>query len=123
MKIRTVVLMMAFLVGVTAFAQPQRMTPQERADQMAKQLSLTSEQKAKVLNLFLEEQKNMPQRPANGQFDREAMRASREKRREERNLKLKSILTETQYAQYEKMRGGPPPGRPENAPKEEPKEK
>jgi Spy/CpxP family protein refolding chaperone len=122
MKIPAVIVL-AFLVGATAFAQPQRMTPQERADQMAKQLSLTSEQKAKVLDLFLEEQKNMPKRPADGGFDREAMRAAREKRREERNQKMKSILTEEQYAKYEKLRGGPPRGMPEKAQKEEPKEK
>jgi CHAD domain-containing protein len=68
------------------------------------------------------------QRPPEGmQGDREAMRAAMEKRREESNKKMKEILTEEQYAKYEKMRGGmrprgrgeqPPPGNGDPPPPE-----
>jgi len=96
------------------------MTPQERTEQLAKELSLTEEQKAKVLEHFTQMQKNFQRPPEGMQGDREAMRAAMEKRREESNKKMKEILTEEQYAKYEKMRGGmrnrgrgeqPPPGK------------
>jgi len=115
MKIRFMVLVLALFVAVTAFAQPQRMTPQERVDKMAKELGLTDEQKAKVLDVFTQQQKDMPKPPAEGTFDREAMREQRMKMRQEQNAKLKAILTEEQYAKFEKMMpagrgpGGPPP--------------
>jgi hypothetical protein len=116
MKLRMAVLLVVLLVALTALAQPPRMTPQDRADQMAKQLALSAEQKAKVLELFTQEEKIMPKPDMQG--DREAMRAAMEKRREQRDLKLKSILTEKQFAEYEAQRGqwrqrggnqGPPP--------------
>jgi len=114
------ILCLAFFVGLTAFAQPQRMTPQERTDQLAKELSLTEEQKAKVLEHFTQEQQVFQKLREESQGDREAMRAAMGKRREESNMKMKAILTEEQYAKYETLRssmrpGGrgqqPPPGR------------
>ncbi len=105
MKTRVVLLLLAMTVGVTVFAQPRRMTAQERADQMEKQLSLTADQKTKILELFTQQEKEMAKRPMGDQGDREAWRAAMEKRREQQDLKLKSILTSEQYAQYEQMRG------------------
>jgi hypothetical protein len=109
MKIRGTVL--AFLIGVTALAQPQRMTPQERTDQLAKQLALTAEQKVKVLDLFSKQDEARQKAFADNQGDREAMRATMQKMRDESTKKLKAILTEEQFATYEKLRSEMPPGR------------
>jgi hypothetical protein len=109
MKMRYAILILALFMSLTALAQPQRMSPQERTDQLAKELGLTAEQKAKVLDVFTQQQKNMPKPGEGGDFD--AMREKMMKMREERNAKLKEILTKEQYAKYEKMapprRGGP----------------
>ena len=110
MKKSSAILILAFFVALTAFAQPQRMTPQERTDQLAKELSLTEEQKARVLEHLTQEQQAFQKLRDESQGDREAMRAAMGKRREESNKKMKAILTEEQYAKYETMRGGMPPG-------------
>jgi periplasmic protein CpxP/Spy len=117
MKMRIAVLALAMLVAVNAMAQRgPRMTPQERTDRLVKELSLTEKQKAQVLELFQQEEKSMPQmKPPDegGQVDREAMRAAMEKRRDERNAKMKAILTADQYKKYLELRaGGMPPGPP-----------
>jgi len=110
MKIRSIVLVLAFLVGVTALAQPQRMTPQERTDQLVKQLALTAEQKVKVLELFTKQDEARQKAFADNKGDREAMRATMQKMREESTKKLKAILTEEQFAKLEKLRSEMPPG-------------
>jgi periplasmic protein CpxP/Spy len=117
MKMKIAVLILALLVAANAMAQRgPRMTPQERTDRLAKELSLTEKQKAQVLELFQQEEKSMPQmKPPEegGQVDREAMRAPMEKRRDERNAKMKVILTADQYKKYLELRpGGMPPGPP-----------
>jgi protein CpxP len=110
MKNSGAILILTFFLSLTASAQPQRMTPQERTDQLAKELSLTDEQKARVLEHFTQEQQVFQKLRDESRGDREAMRAAMGKRREESNKKMKAILTEEQYAKYETMRGGMPPG-------------
>jgi Spy/CpxP family protein refolding chaperone len=114
MRLGIAVLVLALLVAATAMTQPQRMTPQERTDRLAKELSLSEKQKAQVLDLFTQEQKSMQEMkpPSGDQGDREAMRAAMEKRRAERNTKMKAILTAEQYKKYEEIRGGGMPGGP-----------
>jgi Spy/CpxP family protein refolding chaperone len=113
MRIRsTLFVVMVFLLAATVLAQPQRMTLQERTDQLAKQLALTAEQKAKVLEVFAKQDSARQKAFANNRGDREAMRATMQKMREETANKLKAILTEEQYTKYEKLRSemGPPGG-------------
>jgi protein CpxP len=117
MKFQKAVLVLTLLLGVTAFAQPRRVSPQERTDQLAKQLELTDEQKAKVLEMFTKEEESRPKPSPDGSFDREAMRARMQKIREERSAQLKTILTKEQYEKYESLqndmrqgRGGQNPG-------------
>jgi Spy/CpxP family protein refolding chaperone len=117
MKRGVAVVILMVLVAALALAQPPRMTPQERTDRLAKELSLTEKQKAQVLELFTQEEKSRPQmKPSEGGQppDRDAMRAAMEKIRSERNEKMKKILTAEQYKKYEEMRGpgGMPPGPP-----------
>ena len=113
MRIRSTLLAVTvLLLAATVLAQPQRMTPQERTDQLAKQLALTAEQKAKVLEVFAKQDSARQKAFAENQGDRQAMRATMQKMREETTKKLKAILTEEQYAKYEKLRSemGPPGG-------------
>jgi Spy/CpxP family protein refolding chaperone len=113
MKIR--VLVLALLVGVTALAQPRRMTPHERVDKLDKQLGLTSDQKAKVLDLFTKEEKEMQPPAAGTKVDREAMKAQINKMHHESQTELKAILTPEQYAKLEQMKSKmpAPPGKKE----------
>jgi periplasmic protein CpxP/Spy len=103
----TMVLLTA--VGV-AFAQPQRMTPQERTDQLTKQLSLTKEQQAKVLEVFVKADSSRSKIFAENSGDRDAMRAAMGKVREESDKQLKGILTEEQFTQMQKLRESAPGG-------------
>lgn len=111
--VNIIVLALVVLVGATAAAQPHRMTPQERTDQLEKQLALTAEQKQKVLVLFTEQEKEMKSIFAEAGGDRDAMRAAMQKRRGEHDRKLKAILTVQQYKEYEKIRSQRGPGRME----------
>jgi Spy/CpxP family protein refolding chaperone len=94
--------------------QPQRMTPAERTDRLAKELSLTGEQKAKVLALFTKQDEARQKAFSDRSGDREAMRASMQKEREEFAKNMKAILTEEQFAKYEKLDA--PPGGPGRRP-------
>lgn len=100
----------ALVCAATVFAQPQRMTPQERTDQLAKQLTLTAEQKTKVLDLFTKQDEARQKAFADSKGDRDAMRATMQKMRDESMKKMKAILTEDQFVKYEKIRSEMPRG-------------
>ena len=58
------------VITTSAFAQqpPQRQTPQERVDQMEKELKLTADQKAKILKVFTDLEANAEQGGRRGFF-------------------------------------------------------
>jgi protein CpxP len=99
------------LIGVALFAvslsysqgMMRRMSAEERVDTLAKQLTLTDAQKVKVLDVFKEADTVRQKAFQEHQGDREAMRAAMESSRNETNAKLKTILTEDQYAKYQKI--------------------
>lgn len=136
---KIVLTMVALLSMTVAMAQendkgerkaPKQITPEMVTDRMAKELSLTDAQKAKVLNLNKEykdvigkgprmggprppkpqvdgetgatEQQKRPERPQLTDEQKAEMKAQMEKRGEY-NKKLKSILNDEQYEKYEKM--------------------
>jgi Spy/CpxP family protein refolding chaperone len=103
MMVRSI-LVAALFVATSLLAQPQRMTPQERTDRLATQLSLSAEQKAKVLALFTRQDEARQKAFQRG--DREGNREAMGKLREETNKEMKSILTAEQFAKYESIRGG-----------------
>ena len=106
----------------------RQMTPEMMTENMAKQLNLTDEQKAKMLDLNTQykdmfrgpgmrgpirqrpsdasngasEQKRREGRPEMTEEQKAAMQQMQEKRKEY-NEKVKEILTEEQYKEYEKM--------------------
>ena len=92
------------LLAAAASAQPVRRSAEERTDEMAKALALSSEQKAKVLEIFKAADEARQQFAEAHQGDREAMREEWQKLRKETDTKLKEVLTEEQYAKWEKMR-------------------
>ena len=124
--------MMALLTMTTAMAQPsdrkapKKMTHQEMTTQMTSKLKLNDAQKAKVAALNKEYQdilmppeppKNAdgsrPEPPKNGNKAMPKKPNSKHKaKRQEYEKKLKQILTDEQYKNYQKMQ--PPHGkRPE----------
>jgi len=101
---------MFFIAGiVTVNAQAQRRTVEERVkDVMEKMavLKLDNNQTEKVTAIFKEtftaQEKQMQEMRASGSFDREAIMAARKKATEERNEKLKIILSEEQFSSFKK---------------------
>lgn len=115
---------------------PKQLTPEEMTEKMATDLSLTAEQKAKVLDLQKEYQDinrgprmggmRGPRPQADGQSgatgqrperpqlteEQKAEMQKRMERRREYNDKLKGILTAEQFEKYQKQfrHGGPRPG-------------
>ena len=115
---------------------PKQLTPEEMTEKMATDLSLTAEQKAKVLDLQKEYQDinrgprmggmrgprpqadgqsgatgQRPERPQLTEEQKAEMQKKMERRREY-NDKLKGILTAEQFEKYQKQfrHGGPRPG-------------
>lgn len=82
--------------SVMAQNRPQRMNPEQRMEQMVKELNL-NEQQAKDFKEVMESM-----RPQRGQGERPS-REEMEKRRTEMNTKIKGILTEEQYQKYQEM--------------------
>ena len=126
---KILLLMMALLTMTTAMAQPsdrkahKKMTHQEMTTQMTSKLKLNDAQKAKVAALNKEYQdilmppeppKNAdgsrPEPPKNGDKAMPKKPGSKHMaKRQEYEKKLKQILTDEQYKNYQKMQ--PPHGK------------
>ena len=113
---KIILTMMVAMISLTSFAQfgggqgqRREMKPEDqatrRADQIKEAAKISDEQYKKVYDLFLkqaqEQQARMKEAQEKGerpQFDRESM----QKQQEATTAALKEILTEEQYAAYEK---------------------
>ncbi len=104
MTIRISLIILTLFLAATVLAQPQRMTPQERTDQLAKQLALSDSQKVKVLALFNKQAEARKKAFEDAKGDREAMRATMQKMRDETAKEMKAILTAEQYTKWDKLR-------------------
>lgn len=93
--------MFAFLASshvCMAQDRPQRMNPEQRMEQMVKDLEL-NETQAKEFKAVMESM-----RPQKGQNEGERpSREEMEKKRTEMEAKIKGILTEEQYKKYQEM--------------------
>ena len=104
----------------------EKLTPEQKTEQLATALSLTDDQKAKVLDLnkeyeslFADHHHHGPKpdgnsgatdkRPELTEEQKAEMKAHREQH-EAYNAKLKEILTDEQYAKYQEMRPKGPRG-------------
>lgn len=92
------------IISFMLAAQPQRMTPQEQADRLAKELSLTKAQSDSVLSIFTGMMDSMKKVRDENQGDRDAMRAAMTKVRQETDDQMKKVLTAEQFDQYTKLR-------------------
>ena len=83
------------------------MDPKERAkkstEQMSERLGLTEDQTKKVEVINLDAADKMSDAFASASGDREAMRAVMTDINKEKDKKLKAVLTEDQWKEYEKM--------------------
>ncbi len=99
-KILVFALMVMLGIG-SAFAQQRGGTPEERlqrqVDQLKEALALTPDQVTKITPILKADQEKQAEnfrkmREAGGNFDREKMRADREKAQAETDAKIKPIL-------------------------------
>jgi periplasmic protein CpxP/Spy len=97
-------LVAVFALSFMLAAQPQRMTPQERTDRLAKDLKLSDEQKTKVLDIFTKSQDSMKKAFDENQGDQETMRPLMQKIRQNTDDQLKKVLTDEQYEKYTSQR-------------------
>lgn len=108
MKKMSVLLMFLFLMSAMGMAQPRDFDPEDLAKrqtaQLKEELDLNEDQEKKVYDLNLESTKKMSklreEMQSGGGF--EGMREKMTEIREEQNKNMKEILTEKQWAKYEK---------------------
>ena len=116
---------------------PRHGNPAERVEMMAKELSLTDEQKAALVAYYNEQDSvrhaNRPDKPEMKEGEKpekpteeqmEARKAEMEAQRAADEAKLKEILTDEQYTKYQEMLANRPdpkdgPGRPQERPQGE----
>lgn len=106
-RLIVVLVALVFVAGMlqTAFAQGQgmRMSPKQRADTLAKQLSLDSTTTAKVLAIYEKYQKTMTDKRNELQGDMDAMRAAMTEIRDAQNKEIIALLTKEQAAKYDEI--------------------
>ena len=106
-RLLIVLLAVVFVAGMMqmAFAQGQgmRMSPKQRADTLAKQLSLNAETTAKVAAIFEKYQKEMTEKRNELQGDMDGMRAAMTEIREKQNKEIIALLTKEQAAKYDEI--------------------
>lgn len=107
-----VLLMIAFGIG-SAFAQPQRLSPEERLkrdiDQLTQACSLTPEQVSKITPLVKEaNEKQMAMfqkmRESGGQPDRQKMQEERNKISSELDAKIGAVISKQQMIKLQAFR-------------------
>ena len=106
-RLIVVLLALVFVAAMlqTAFAQGQgmRMSPKQRADTLAKQLSLDSTTTAKVVAIYEKYQKTMTDKRNELQGDMDAMRAAMTEIRDSQNKEIVALLTKEQAAKYDEI--------------------
>lgn len=104
---KKLVLMIAFVVGTTAFAQERKMdkkenlTTQARVEKMTKELDLTPEQQKKLTVLFDSKKVEMQKQKEAAKLERAEKREALTSRNDEMEKEIKSILTPEQAKKWE----------------------
>lgn len=116
--IKTAMICILALTAVSVGAQPpqsrqgmqgrmQMPTPEQRAkestERLTRELELTETQQQQVYNLLLANSKKSASLMENGVVDMEQIRTENEKKRETTNIEMKKILSEEQFAKWEKI--------------------
>ena len=91
--------------------QGQGRTPADRVERLAQQITLSADEKAKVLELFEKQQKRNQEAFAaasaagnNQNVDREAMRTRMQEQQKADDADLEAIIGKEKMAQYQKIR-------------------
>ena len=106
MKKLVIAMMSILLVSTSVFAQ-QRQRPsaedmaKRQTEHMAKNLSLTDEQKAKIEAINLKYGQKMEEMIQAGKEEREAKMELLKKNRDAKDTEFKEVLTPEQYTQYQ----------------------
>jgi len=107
--------LVTIMLTTSLLAQQRRMmSPAARTDSLAKLLSLSEDQKAKVLAIFTASDDSMKAAFAAHQGDRGSMREAMRAIRQDTDKKMKEVLTDEQYTTWLKER--PVMGRRRNPP-------
>jgi len=80
------------------------MTPEKRAEQMAKQLELTAEQTQQVQKLFEERDAKRKERIADSSISREERQEIMQKERKDFDEKLEKIIGKEKMEKYDALR-------------------
>ncbi len=102
-RIATLIGVVLMSVSLGFSQRMMRMSAQERVDSLAAQLSLTADQKAKVLDVYKISDSTRQAAFQEHRGDRDAMRAAMDTIRTSTDTKMKAILTEDQYTKYQKI--------------------
>jgi arylamine N-acetyltransferase len=93
-------------------AQPRRLSPEDRTEQMKERLKLTDDQAASILAILKKTEEEMRKEFESHHGDREAMRNAMMTHRKETNDKIREILTEGQQKVFDEMLKETPPREP-----------
>jgi hypothetical protein len=99
-----------FMVSVANAQNTNRATPrraanlEQRIEQLDKQLTLTADQKTKLMAYFEGERKKMQDMRADTSLTREQRQEKMKAVREDLNKEMKSVLTADQFTKWEKER-------------------
>jgi hypothetical protein len=106
----------AWAAGGGEKAKSGKMDPAAKAAKLQEKLGLTDEQTAQVQDVYQETHDRYRELKASG-LEGDALKAEKKKLIEQRNAKLKDILTAEQWAKYEEMRAAPRKQARESEPK------
>ncbi len=98
------VLLLAFSLSVSHAQQGMRMTPEQRVARLKDSLALSDAQAAKLLPVFQESDKKREAAFAAAGDDRDARRAAMRSVMDTTDVKIESLLTDSQKAKYEDMK-------------------
>ena len=109
----TGLMLVAFMVltAASAFAQPPRMSAEDRTKRLTEQLSLTTDQAKKVLAIYKRSEEDMRKIFESAEGDRESMRESMRGQREKVNKEIEALLTAEQKTKFEEIKKQGPPQR------------
>jgi Spy/CpxP family protein refolding chaperone len=98
------------LAAASAFAQPPRMSAEERTKKLTEQLTLNEDQAKKVLAIYKRSEADMRKIFESAEGDRESMRETMRGHREKINKEIEALLTAEQKTKFEEIKKqGPPP--------------
>ena len=87
------------MLSLSTFAQPQRLTPQERVKALTERLNLTKDQAVQIEQIYVKAQDQMKQMNTDGKPDRSAMR----KMMQDTQTQVTNVLDDKQKVEFQKM--------------------